>query len=74
MSAETLKVIVKAALEAGKAISKVTPTDLDDKIVLIADVIVQQILGLFSDLDLSELDPQTVDAIVRACEGVRVTE
>lgn len=69
MSAETLKQIVLAALEAAKAIAKVTPNDLDDKIVPIAELIVSQVFGLFSAVD--GVDEATFAACSEAADKIK---
>ena len=70
MSAETLKQIVTAALVAAKAIAKVTPNDLDDKIAAIAEVIVNEVLGLLSSGE-GQLSGETVAAAKEAASKIK---
>jgi hypothetical protein len=70
VSAETVKQIVLAALEAAKAIAKVTPNDLDNRIAAIAEVIVNEVFGLLSSGE-GELDGETVAAAKAAAADIK---
>lgn len=70
MSPETLKTIVTAALEAAKVITKITPNTWDDKIAQIAEVIVNEVLGLISS-DGAGLDDATQEACYQAAQKIK---
>lgn len=55
MTKEQLFAVIKAAMEAAVKITQVTPNTTDDKIAVVAQLIVNQVLEIFGDTaDLTE--------------------
>lgn len=69
MSTETVKVIVAAALEAAKAIAKITPNTWDDKVAEIAELIVAQVFQLIGSE--SALPEEVQTACAEAADKIR---
>jgi hypothetical protein len=70
MSKEQLTKIIRAAMAAAKAIVAVTPNTTDDRIYEIAEVIVQQVLGIFGDVGVY-LTPEEDDIVVLAARQIK---
>ena len=73
MSADTIRTIVEAALEAAKVIAKITPSELDDKIAAIAEVIVAEVFGLFNSCDDCPLSDDALAAAKEAGSKIKVS-
>lgn len=71
MDKQTLLAVVKAAMEAAVAITKATPNVTDDKIALVAQLIVNQVLELFGASYGAELTEEEAAAIVDAAGKIK---
>jgi hypothetical protein len=70
MDREKLLQIVKAAMAAAAAIVRVTPNVTDDKVYAIAEVIVNQVLQIFSSTEI-DLEPTAEQAVALAVAEIR---
>lgn len=70
MDREKLLQIVKAAMAAAAAIVRVTPNLTDDKVYAIAEIIVNQVLQIFSQTEV-DLEPATEQAVAVAVAQIR---
>ena len=71
MDKQTLFTVIKAAMDAAVAITKATPNVTDDKIAMVAQLIVNQVLELFGadyGAEVTELESQ---AIVEAAGKIK---
>lgn len=66
MEREKLLIVVRAAMAAAAAIVRVTPSTTDDRIYDIAELIVNQVLEIFTDepVALAEEESEAVELAV----------
>jgi len=69
MDRDLLFVIIKAAMEAAVKIAKATPTIADDRVLLLAQAILDTIQGVFGDGNI--LSTEEHDACTAAADEIR---
>lgn len=71
MDREKLLLIVRASMAAAAAVVRLTPSLRDDQIYEIAALVVNQVLEIYSDGEIIDLEPAADQALAEAVFQIR---